>query len=53
MRCATVHRLQAGIVSVGPIIQGLRRPVNDVSRGATAEDIFFTITTTVIQAQGD
>ena len=43
----------AGIVSVGPIIQGLRRPVNDVSRGATAEDIFFTIATTVIQAQSD
>jgi phosphate acetyltransferase len=44
---------QAGkIISVGPIIQGLKRPINDVSRGSTTEDILYTIATTVIQAQG-
>ncbi len=42
----------AGIISVGPIIQGLKQPINDVSRGATMEDILYTITTTVIQARG-
>lgn len=41
----------AGVVSVGPIIQGLNRPINDVSRGATVDDIFCTIVTTVIQAR--
>lgn len=40
----------AGIISVGPIIQGLKQPINDVSRGATMEDILYTMTTTVIQA---
>lgn len=41
----------AGIISVGPIIQGLNRPINDVSRGATKDDILYTIVTTVIQAR--
>jgi phosphate acetyltransferase len=40
----------AGVVSVGPLLQGLRKPVNDLSRGATVDDIVFTIAMTAIQA---
>jgi phosphate acetyltransferase len=40
----------AGAVAVGPVMQGLRRPVNDLSRGATVKDIFNTIAITAIQA---
>ena len=36
---------------IGPMLQGLRRPVNDLSRGASVEDILFTIMITAIQAQ--
>ena len=41
----------ANVVSVGPMLQGLRKPVNDVSRGALVDDIVFTIALTAIQAQ--
>ena len=41
----------ANVVSAGPMLQGLRKPVNDLSRGALVDDIVFTITLTVIQAQ--
>ncbi|WP_018351133.1 phosphate acetyltransferase [Longispora albida] len=41
----------AGAVAVGPVIQGLRAPVNDLSRGATVQDIINTIAITAIQAQ--
>ena len=41
----------AGLISVGPIIQGLKRPINDVSRGSTKDDLLYTIATTVIQAR--
>ncbi|WP_456246780.1 phosphate acetyltransferase [Longispora urticae] len=41
----------AGAVAVGPVIQGLRAPVNDLSRGATVQDIVNTIAITAIQAQ--
>ena len=40
----------ANVVSVGPMLQGLRKPVNDLSRGALVEDIVFTVALTAIQA---
>jgi len=40
----------ANVVAVGPVLQGLRRPVNDLSRGASVEDIVYTIAVTAIQA---
>lgn len=41
----------AGVVSVGPMLQGLNKPVNDLSRGALVDDIVYTIAITAIQAQ--
>ncbi len=38
------------ILSIGPLMQGLHKPVNDLSRGCSVEDIVFTIALTVIQA---
>lgn len=38
------------ILSIGPMIQGLRKPVNDLSRGCSVEDVVFTIALTAIQA---
>ncbi|HEV8547454.1 MAG TPA: phosphate acetyltransferase [Polyangiaceae bacterium] len=40
----------ANVVSIGPMLQGMRRPVNDLSRGALVEDIVYTIALTAIQA---
>ncbi len=40
----------ANVVSVGPMLQGLNKPVNDLSRGALVEDIVYTIALTAIQA---
>ena len=41
----------AGAIAIGPVLQGLRKPVNDLSRGALVEDIVNTIAITAIQAQ--
>ncbi|MBZ8141621.1 phosphate acetyltransferase [Rubrivivax gelatinosus] len=41
----------AGVISVGPMLQGLRKPVNDLSRGALVDDIVYTIALTAIQAE--
>ena len=41
----------AHVISIGPMLQGLARPVNDLSRGASVEDIIYTIALTAIQAQ--
>jgi phosphate acetyltransferase len=43
----------ANVISIGPMLQGLRRPVNDLSRGALVEDIVYTIAITAIQAGQD
>ncbi|WP_328968457.1 phosphate acetyltransferase [Streptomyces sp. NBC_00239] len=41
----------AGAVAVGPVLQGLRKPVNDLSRGALVQDIVTTVAITAIQSQ--
>ena len=40
----------ADLISIGPMLQGLRKPVNDLSRGALVEDIVYTVALTAIQA---
>ncbi|MCV7371097.1 phosphate acetyltransferase [Mycolicibacterium arabiense] len=42
----------AGAIAIGPVLQGLKKPVNDLSRGALVEDIVNTVAITAIQAQG-
>jgi phosphate acetyltransferase len=41
----------ADAVAIGPVLQGLRKPVNDLSRGALVRDIINTVAITAIQAQ--
>ncbi|TMW58297.1 hypothetical protein Poli38472_011885 [Pythium oligandrum] len=41
-----------GCIAIGPMLQGLRKPVNDLSRGATVKDIVTTVAITAIQAEG-
>jgi phosphate acetyltransferase len=42
----------AGAIAIGPVLQGLKKPVNDLSRGALVDDIVNTVAITAIQAQG-
>lgn len=46
-----VQRSAPNVICVGPMLQGLAKPVNDLSRGALIEDIVYTIALTAIQAQ--
>ncbi|KGD76179.1 MULTISPECIES: phosphate acetyltransferase [Pantoea] len=41
----------ADLISIGPMLQGMRKPVNDLSRGALVDDIVYTIALTAIQSQ--
>jgi phosphate acetyltransferase len=43
----------AGAIAIGPVLQGLNKPVNDLSRGALVDDIVNTVAITAIQAQHD
>ncbi len=43
---------ETGALAIGPMLQGLNKPVNDLSRGCTVDDVYNTVIITAIQAQG-
>ncbi len=43
----------SGAIAIGPVMQGLKKPVNDLSRGCLVEDIVYTIAITAIQTQAE
>ena len=43
---------ETGALAIGPMLQGLRKPINDLSRGCTVDDVFNTVIVTAIQCQG-
>ena len=45
------HAETYGALAIGPMLQGLNKPVNDLSRGCTVDDVFNTVIITAIQAQ--
>ena len=42
---------ETGALAIGPMLQGLRKPINDLSRGCTVDDVFNTVIVTAIQCQ--
>ena len=51
--CYKAVQRTSGAVAIGPVLQGLNKPVNDLSRGALVQDIINTIALTAIEAQSN